>query len=245
MQRDLMSSDRGGARRTPGGPRRLLLVDDDIDLGALMVEYLSARGYAVDVAPDGADGLQRTLDDHYDLVILDVMLPTVDGFEILRQLRERSDVPVIMLTARASESDRLNGLGAGADDYQTKPFSPAELVARIEAVIRRTEHTRRSTPPVVEVGRFRIDTTTRQVWREQVPIELTSIEFDILVVLAHATGRIVSRNEIVAMLHHRPATPYERAVDVHISHLRRKLDASRGTVITTIRGVGYSFADKR
>jgi len=234
-------SERLPAAPPADGGQSILLVDDDTMLGALMSEYFCTHGYRIDIAPDGREGLRRALQGRYDLVILDVSLPNLDGFQVLRQIRQRSDVPVIMLTARTSQQERIAGLEAGADDYLPKPFAPGELVARVRAVLRRAGHLLPVRPAVVQVGNIRLIPGARQVQRGTEPIELTAIEFDILDLLMRSAGRIVSRDEIAAILYQRETTPYERSVDVHVSHLRKKLERPNQPVIRTIRGVGYLF----
>ena len=205
----------------------------------MMQEFLGAAGYRLDVAYNGRDGLTWILNGSYDLVVLDVMLPVLDGFTVLEQIRRRKDIPVILLTARGSRTDRVRGLNAGADDYLPKPFDPDELDARIRAVVRRS---RRSREPaaITTVGNLRLNGTTREVWLSGTPVDLTSIEFDLLELLARSTGRIVSRDEITMLIFERDATPYDRFLDVHISHLRKKLEGGRN-LIRTVRGVGYLF----
>jgi two-component system response regulator CpxR len=217
----------------------ILIIDDDVELCAMITEYLSARGYEVDRAHDGASGLARLYQHAYDIVILDVMLPRLDGFEVLGQLRRRSDVPVILLTARSGHDDRLRGFNVGADDYLVKPFVASELLARIRAVLRRTHGARLTPQSDLRVGPLAIDPTTRRAWNGPVEIELTSMEFDLLQLLMSAAGRIVSRDEIATVLHQREATPFERAVDVHVSHLRKKLAPIGDQLLRTVRGVGY------
>jgi len=217
----------------------LLLVDDDAELCGMMKEFFAQAGYHVDCACTGAEGLSRAVNGAYDLVILDVMLPALDGFSVLEQLRRRKDLPVIMLTARVQQKDRIKGLNAGADDYLPKPFDPDELLARVRAVLRRTE-TPRPESASVTIGNLRIDATTREVWSAGAPVDLTAMEFDLLAMLIRAAGRVVSREEITAALFEREATPYDRFLDVHISHLRKKLEGGR-RLIRTIRGVGYTF----
>jgi len=234
-------SERSSAAPVADGGQSILLVDDDTMLGALMSEYFGNHGYRIDIAPDGREGLRRALQGRYDLVILDVSLPNLDGFQVLRQIRQRSDVPVIMLTARTSQQERIAGLEAGADDYLPKPFEPLELVARVRAVLRRAGHMLPVRRAVVQVGNIRLIPGARQVQRGTEPIELTSIEFDILDLLMRSAGRIVSRDEIAAILYQRETTPYERSVDVHVSHLRKKLERPHQPVIRTIRGAGYLF----
>jgi two-component system response regulator CpxR len=217
----------------------LLLVDDDAELCTMMKEFFAEAGHHVDCACTGSEGLARALNGAYDLVILDVMLPTLDGFSVLEQLRRRKDLPVIMLTARVQQRDRIRGLDAGADDYLPKPFDPDELLARVRAVLRRTELPRAESP-VITVANLSVDSGTREVWCAGVPVDLTAMEFDLLEMLIRSAPRVVSRDEITAALFERAASPYDRFLDVHISHLRKKLENSRG-LIRTIRGVGYMF----
>ena len=219
----------------------LLLVDDDVELCGMMREFLAQAGHHLECVHNGRDGLNCALNDAHDLVILDVMLPVLDGFSVLKQLRRRKAVPVIMLTARIQQQHRIEGLDAGADDYLPKPFDPDELLARIRAVLRRTEPAMQQSSGAVTVGGVRLDPATREVWSAGALVELTSMEFDLLEMLIRSAGRVVSREEITAALFGREATPYDRFLDVHISHLRKKLtDGAR--LIRTIRGVGYTFA---
>jgi two-component system response regulator CpxR len=226
----------------PEAHHTVLLVDDDGTLGSLMSEYFSAHGFVVDVAADGRDGLAHALNGRYDLVILDVTLPTLDGFEVLRQLRQRSDIPVIMLTARTSPGERIAGLEGGADDYLPKPFAPDELLAHVRAVLRRAGHLQPVRRAVVQIGNLRLNPGSREVLQDGQRIALTSIEFDILDLLMRSAGRIVSRDQIAAILYQRESTPYERSVDVHVSHLRKKLEHGNDSMIRTVRGVGYLFS---
>lgn len=220
--------------------RQVLLVDDDIDLCALMADFFAQHEFAIESVHDGPRGLARALEGSYDLIILDVMLPVLDGFELLKQIRRRSSVPVIMLTARTGQPDRIAGLDAGADDYLPKPFGPEELLARMRAVLRRSGHTALPAQ-IAEAGDLRVNSQTREVWLAGQPVELTSIEFDILDFLVRSAGRVVSRNELAAVLYQRESTPYERTLDVHISHLRKKLEPSARVQIRTVRSVGYLF----
>lgn len=221
-------------------PRRILLIEDDQGLCSLMQDYLAQCRFDIEPAHDGRRGLARALESHFDLIILDVMLPVLDGFEVLRQLRKRSPTPVIMLTARTAATDRIAGLDTGADDYLAKPFDPEELVARIRAVLRRAGKGDASAAEV-EAGGVRLNLQTRTASYFGAPLDLTALEFDLLELLVSAAGRAVSREEITAALYQRKSTPYERSLDVHISHLRRKLDRNGRTPIQTIRGVGYQF----
>lgn len=218
----------------------ILLIDDDAELGALVAEYFATHGYQLDVALDGPRGISQAFTGQYQLVILDVMLPELDGFEVLRQLRERSEIPVIMLTARTGQQDRIAGLEAGADDYLSKPFAPEELVARVGAILRRAGHSVASKRRIIRVGDVVVDPGTRQVLCGDRQLELTGVEFDILTLLMRSAGNPVSRDQIAAMLYQREASAYERVIDVHVSHLRKKLEPADG-LIRTIRGVGYLF----
>ena len=216
-------------------------MDDDTDLCELMADFFSQHEFAIEAAHDGPRGLARALEGQYDLVILDVMLPVLDGFELLKQIRRRSSVPVILLTTRTAQTDRIAGLNAGADDYLPKPFGPEELLARMRAVLRRAGPGA-APSQVAEAGGVRVDSQTREVWVADEPLDLTAIEFDILDFLVRSAGRVVSRNELAAVLYQRESTPYERSLDVHISHLRKKLERGDRVQIRTVRGVGYFFA---
>ena len=218
----------------------LLLVDDDAELCGMMKEFFAEAGHGLDCAHNGRDGLASALNGAYDLVLLDVMLPIFDGLTVLQQLRRRKDVPVIMLTARVQQHDRILGLDTGADDYLPKPFDPDELLARIRAVLRRTDKADWKGSPVVTIGDIQVNATTREAWIAGSAVELTVMEFDLLAMLMRSAGRIVSRDEITVALFEREATPYDRFLDVHISHLRKKLEGSRNR-IRAVRGVGYVF----
>jgi two-component system response regulator CpxR len=218
---------------------RVLIVDDDVELGALLVEFLTREGFSVAVEHEGRRGLQRAASGDSDLVVLDVMLPGMDGIEILRQLRQKSRVPVLMLTARAEDADRIVGLDLGADDYLAKPFNPRELAARIRAILRRTE-AQPSERTRLEVNGVGLDPGSREVSVDGRRVELTTLEFDILEILMRAAGRGLSRDDLTEAIYNRKATPFERSIDMHISHLRKKLELHR-TLIKTVRGVGYQF----
>ncbi len=222
-------------------PLSLLLIDDDAELCSMMKEFFSEMGCHLECAYNGQDGLARALQSPCDLVILDVMLPVVNGFTVLQQLRRRKEVPVIMLTARTHSQDRVAGLDSGADDYLPKPFDPDELLARIRAVLRRAGKPQRREDSQRVFKHIEVNTRTREVWSAGQPVELTALEFDILDLLMQSAGRIVPRDEIMATLFERQATPYDRSLDVHISHLRRKLEHGR-ILIRTVRGIGYIFA---
>jgi two-component system response regulator CpxR len=221
---------------------RLLLIDDDAELCALLGEFLTREGFAVTCEHEGNRGLERAGQPGVDLVILDVMLPGLDGFEILRRLRSHSKVPVIMLTARGEDVDRIIGLEIGADDYLAKPFNPRELAARIRAVLRRYE-ARPATPAAgrIEVNGIVLDPASREVYSGGKSIELTTFEFDILEMLMRSAGSVLSRDALMENFYNRKATPFDRSIDMHISHLRKKLERGE-SIIKTIRGVGYQLA---
>lgn len=219
---------------------RLLIIDDDTELCSLLGEFLRREGYQVEAEHNGANGLARALAGEFALVVLDVMLPGLDGFEILRRLRPRSRVPVLMLTARAEDVDRIVGLELGADDYLPKPFNPRELSARIRAILRRAEPGPALKPERIEVNGVVLDNGTREVLCDGRKVELTTFEFDILELLMRGAGRVLSRDALMESLYSRKATPFDRSIDMHVSHLRKKLDAGRD-LIKTIRSVGYQF----
>ena len=205
----------------------------------MLVEFLSRQGFSVECEHEGHRGLDKAQHGGFDLAVLDVMLPGMDGFEILRRLRERRRVPVLMLTARGEDLDRIAGLEAGADDYLAKPFNPRELVARIRAILRRLEKPPSPEGPL-EVNGVRIDPGAREVTVNGKKIELTTYEFDILELLMRTAGEVLSRDDLMEHLYNRKATAYDRSIDMHISHLRKKLESGQ-PVIKTIRGVGYQF----
>jgi len=218
----------------------VLLVDDDVELCCMMKEFLAKAGHHLDSAHNGRDGLDRAINGGYDLMILDVMLPVFDGFTVLQQLRRRKDLPVIMLTARVQQQDRITGLNTGADDYLPKPFDPDELLARMRAVLRRSDAANWKDSAVVTIGDVQVNPTTREAWVAGATVELTALEFDLLEMLMRSAGRVVSRDEITQALFEREATPYDRFLDVHVSHLRKKLEGGR-KLIRAVRGVGYVF----
>jgi two-component system response regulator CpxR len=226
---------------------QVLIVDDDVELCELVSEYLRPEGFDVESVHDGGQGLRRALSQEHAVVVLDVMLSGISGFEVLRQLRHQSSIPVLMLTARGDEVDRIVGLEAGADDYLPKPFNPRELVARIRAILRRTSQSGniQSAPVVSElvVGDVRMDLGARTVQRAGEPMVLTSAEFAILEILLRAAGSVVGREELSMRVLDRPLTPYDRSIDVHISNLRKKLGPreGKGERIKTIRSTGYVY----
>ncbi len=219
----------------------ILLVDDDAELCALLREFLQREGFTVSCEHEGNRGLGKALEAGVDLVVLDVMLPGIDGFEILRRLRAQSKVPVIMLTARGEDVDRIVGLELGADDYLPKPFNPRELAARIRAILRRYEARPAEPNARLEMNGIALDPGSREVLAAGKRVELTTFEFDILEMLMRSAGRVLSRDALMEKFYNRKATPYDRSIDMHISHLRKKLEAG-DSLIKTIRGVGYQFS---
>ena len=228
---------------------RILVIDDDVELCELLIDYLSGEGFSVEMVNDGKQGAIQALTEEYVLVILDVMLPEMNGFDVLRKIRESSKVPVIMLTARGDDIDRIVGLELGADDYLPKPFNPRELVARIRAIQRRTESVeaqQRSdgNPVELKVGNIVLCTTNRTVKRGVENIELTSVEFNLLEVLLSRAGEVISRDDLVEKVLGRRLSAYDRSIDVHVSALRKKLGHYDGDTerIRTIRSVGYLYS---
>ncbi len=205
-----------------------------------MQEFLKREGFTMECELEGQKGLERAASGAADLVVLDVMLPGMDGFEILRRLRQRSKVPVIMLTARGEDVDRIIGLELGADDYLPKPFNPRELAARIRAILRRYEPRPAASGGRLEVNGVILDPGTREALSHGTPVELTTFEFDILEMLMRSAGRVLSRDALMENFYSRKATPFDRSIDMHISHLRKKLEHG-DALIKTIRGVGYQF----
>lgn len=221
---------------------RILLIDDDDAFTAMMAEYLESEGFACDRAHDPLDGLERALSGRFAAVVLDVMMPQLDGMELLRRLRRESALPVVMLTAKGDSIDRVVGLELGADDYLPKPVYPRELVARLRAVLRRVQ----SEPPAagekseLAVGPLRIAPAKREAWLGEQPLVLTSTEFELLLQLARQPGDAITKDELSERALRRPREPYDRSVDVHISNLRQKLGTAGGGVeIETVRAIGY------
>ncbi len=227
---------------------RILVIDDDVELCELVSEYLESEGFQMESESSGDHGADRALENDYSLIILDVMLPGVNGFEALRRIRASSDVPVLMLTARGDDVDRIVGLEIGADDYLPKPFNPRELVARIHAILRRSRsRAGDGAAPLTEritVGDVELDTGSRTVARDGSEVHLTAMEFDVLEVLLRNAGRVVARENLVEQVLGRKYSPYDRSIDVHVSNLRKKLghkfhDMER---IKSVRQVGYLYA---
>jgi|SwirhisoilCB1_FD_contig_111_565190_length_1352_multi_2_in_0_out_0_2 two-component system, OmpR family, response regulator CpxR len=230
-----------------GSLRRVLIVDDDSELGELLGEYLLNEGLSLEFAQDGNTGLKQALTGQYALVILDVMLPGLNGFEVLRQLRAQSHVPVLMLTARGDDIDRIVGLEIGADDYLAKPFNPRELVARVHAILRRAHNSIEDgsfESDTLVVGDVELDSRARVVRRDGELIEMTTAEFDLLRVLLHGAGQVVPREQLFQEVLGREFAVFDRSIDNHVSSLRRKLGARVNGVdrIKSVRNVGYQYA---
>jgi len=224
--------------------KTVLVIDDEPKIADLCRDYLRAAGYGVLTAGDGPEGLALARREHPDLVVLDLMLPGMDGLDVCRALRRDGSVPIIMLTARVDESDRLVGLELGADDYLTKPFSPRELVARVRTVLRRAGGA--ATPAeVIRAGELSLDRTRFKVNLPDREVTLTPTEFEILAVMAAQPGRVFSRAQLLTAAHGIAFESYERAIDSHIRNLRRKLqlDADGPEYIQTVHGVGYKFTE--
>lgn len=224
---------------------RVLLVDDDVRLAEMVREYLAARGYEVELRHGAMAGLQAARAGTYDAVLLDVMLPDGDGFDVCRTLRAESQVPILMLTARGEDTDRIVGLELGADDYLPKPFNPRELAARLKAVLRRSQRAAGPSPEVLRFGRLRIDTGARMVQVDGDSVELTAHQFDLLLALAERPGRVMSRNQLMVAVRGEALEAFDRSIDVHISRIRSAIedDPKRPRRILTMRGAGYLFAE--
>jgi two-component system response regulator CpxR len=222
---------------------RVLLVDDDAELCQLVTRFLAREGFEISWALSGAVGIERALAGDYSLIMLDVMMPDPNGFEVLRRIRQHSRTPVLMLTAKGDTHDRIRGLEMGADDYLPKPFDPAELVARIRAILRRSAP-QRPAPAAIAVGDIEIDGGTRTVRRGGAPVDLTTVEFDLLVALLRVAGTTVSRADLVTAVLGRDFSPFDRSIDTHVCNLRRKLGPLEGgrDRIKGVRGAGYLFA---
>ena len=222
---------------------RVLVVDDDAELCALVARYLAREGFETSWAPGGVAGVEKALSEDYALIMLDVMMPDTDGFEALRRIRLQSRTPVLMLTARGDTQDRIRGLEMGADDYLPKPFDPAELVARIRAILRRSSPQRQALAAIA-IGDIELDGGTRTVRRNGAPVDLTTVEFDLLAALMRDAGRAVSREDLMRNVLGRDFSPFDRSIDTHVCNLRRKLgplqDGSER--IKGVRGAGYLYA---
>jgi two-component system alkaline phosphatase synthesis response regulator PhoP len=222
----------------------VLVVDDERQIAAIARDYLTRAGFAVVVAADGATGLELAREKRPDLVVLDLGLPRLDGLEVARRIRGESDVPIIMLTARVDESDRLRGFDVGADDYVTKPFSPRELVARVSSVLRRARHAP-ARASVFTVADLSIDASKMCVERSGARVDLTTTEFQLLAALARYPGRVFTRAQLLDAVRGTDVDSFERAIDAHVKNIRRKLepDPHRPRYVLTVYGIGYKFAE--
>ena len=221
---------------------RILLIDDDSRLAAMVSEYLAGAGYRVATAASGEAGLERLAKEPYDALVLDLSLPDIDGLEVCRRLRARSDVPVLMLTARGDAMDRIVGLELGADDYIPKPFEPRELLARLKAILRRGK--RAAKDPVLTFGRLEIDRGARAVRVAGKEKPLTSFQFALLVALAENAGRVLSRDALMDLVRGEKLDAFDRSIDVQVSRIRAAIedDPKKPRRILTVRGAGYVFA---
>jgi two-component system response regulator CpxR len=226
-----------------------LIIDDDAELCVMLQDYLKLHGMSLAMRHDGLTGLAAARKGEYDMVILDVMLPGADGFDVLRRLRAVSDVNVLLLTARGEDVDRIVGLEAGADDYLSKPFNPRELLARMRAIFRRASTRRQSLekvdkPAPIAVAGFVMDLTSRTVHYEEQLLNLTNVEFSLLEVFLQSPGTVHDREDLMQRILERPFHPFDRSLDMHVSRLRKKLDSTvrLGSQIKTIRSAGYLFA---
>jgi two-component system, OmpR family, response regulator CpxR len=224
---------------------RILIIDDDEELCELVAEYLTVEGFETKAVHDGQTGLETALAGEYDMAVLDVMLPKMNGFDVLRSLRASSKLPVLMLTARGDDMERIVGLEIGADDYLAKPFNPRELVARLRAILRRTEPTETGdkASDKVSVGDLELSRSSRTAWIEGKEVPLTSVEFDLLANLAGDAGTVVRKDDLSEAVLERKLSPYDRSLDMHISNLRKKLGSrpDGSDRIKTIRSVGYIY----
>jgi two-component system response regulator CpxR len=222
---------------------RVLVVDDDAEFCQLIMRFLSREGFETTRAPNGLTGIERALSEEYSLIMLDVMMPDTDGFDVLRRIRLQSRTPVLMLTARGDTHDRIRGLEMGADDYLPKPFDPAELVARIRAILRRSAP-QRPVSAAIAIGDIELDGGSRTVRRACTEVDLTTVEFDLLAALMRVAGSTVSREDLVRNVLGRDFSPFDRSIDTHVCNLRRKLGPHQdgGERIKGVRGAGYLYA---
>ena len=220
----------------------ILIIDDDVELTKLLEEYLQGEQFELTAAHDGPGGLEKALGNTYAVVVLDVMLPGMSGLDVLKQLRQKSSAPVLMLTARGSELDRILGLELGADDYLAKPFNPRELVARLRAILRRTNNAPSAATPI-HIADLELHPESRSVTCGGKPVILTGAEFDLLYTFLRSPGKIISREDLTQAALGRPMSPMDRSIDVHVSNLRRKLGTYDGNHerIKAIRGSGYIY----
>ena len=222
---------------------KVLIIDDDEELCELVSEYLTVEGFEIESVNDGESGLKAALSGDYELAILDVMLPKMNGFDVLRNLREQSKLPVIMLTARGDDMERIVGLEIGADDYLPKPFNPRELAARLRAILRRTADTDEETSEKLDIDGIQLSTAARTVILDGEPVNVTSVEFELLANLLREAGKIVRKEDLSESVLERKLSPFDRSLDMHVSTLRKKLGtrADGSDRIKTVRSVGYIY----
>lgn len=222
---------------------KVLIIDDDEELCELVSEYLTVEGFEIESVNDGESGLKAALSGDYELAILDVMLPKMNGFDVLRNLREQSKLPVIMLTARGDDMERIVGLEIGADDYLPKPFNPRELAARLRAILRRTADTDEESSEKLDIDGIQLSTAARTVILDGEPINVTSVEFELLANLLREAGKIVRKEDLSESVLERKLSPFDRSLDMHVSNLRKKLGtrADGSDRIKTVRSVGYIY----
>jgi len=225
---------------------RILIIDDDEELCELVSEYLTVEGFETEAVHDGESGLKRALSNEYDLITLDVMLPKKNGFDVLRELRQTSKIPVLMLTARGDDMERIAGLEIGADDYLPKPFNPRELVARLRAILRRVQTEQESSQ--IEINKLQVDDveiriSARSALKNGQDLGLTSVEFDLLAELLRHAGKVIKKEDLSEQVLERKLSPWDRSLDMHISNLRKKLGNRAGDTerIKTVRSVGYIY----
>jgi len=225
---------------------KLLLVDDDPDLLYTLEKYLQQAGYTTVLANNGKSAIETFNTEKPDAALIDVMMPELDGFELIKKIRSMSTIPIILLTARSDETDKIVGLELGADDYVTKPFSPREVVARLKAIMRRSNQ-KQENPSKITIGKITIDKNTRSVNRENSPIELTKTEFDILVTLMESPEQVFTRDQIIDRVLGYTYEGFERTIDAHVRNLRKKIepDANNPDYIKTVFGVGYKIESFR
>jgi two-component system response regulator CpxR len=219
----------------------ILIVDDDVELCELLAERLAREGFNVEPVHEGVQGLDRALSGDHSIAVLDLMLPGIGGLDVLKRLRARSNLPVLILTARGEDVDRILGLELGADDYLAKPFNPRELIARIRAILRRSsQHV--ANRPRIRVGDISLDPASREAWVGKRRINLTSVQYTLLEVLTREVGHIVTRERLNELVLGRRLSPFDRSIDVHVSNLRKKLgELPDGERIKAVRGAGYLF----
>jgi two-component system response regulator CpxR len=232
-------------RKIKEGEVPILIIEDDVIVGDLLQNYLQPEGFSVEIVRDGLTGLERGLSGEHSFIILDVKLPGMDGFEILRRTREHSEIPIMILTCYNKDSDRIKGLELGADDYLPKPFNPQELLARIRTILRRSGNTRDSKQSdKLSVGDIQLDPGSRRAYRNGEDISLTATEFSLLEILLSDAGRVIPREKLVRHVQGRRHNPYDRSIDVHISRLRKKLSCHHdgSERIKSVRGIGHFYS---